>query len=97
MHLYHLGSLKKKMHFSTLRRGCWFCNFPNIYTKTNKIFEIYVKIVEKLYQIFAMKSSSGGKFDLKIETFFQKVRFSMEELQAQKTGGDHYYLISVRT
>ena len=32
--------------------------------------EIYVKIVEKLYQIFAMKSSSGGKFDLKIEFIF---------------------------
>ena len=90
MHLYHLGSLKK-LHFSTLKRGCWSCNFPNIYNKTNKIFEIYLKIVEKLYQIFAMKSSSGGKFDLKIEYFFfQKVRFSMEELQVKKMGGDHY-------
>ena len=28
-----------------LELGCWLGNFPNIYTKTNKIFENYVKVV----------------------------------------------------
>lgn len=32
MHLHHLGS-QKELHFSTLKNGCWVCNFTYSYSK----------------------------------------------------------------
>ena len=35
----------RKLQFNILKTWCWFPTFPNSYSKTNKIFKVYVKVI----------------------------------------------------